>query len=352
MRNYRFVRNILILSLFLLIECNCDKPSESSSTFERIPESNKLEKVDDDIGIIIEKSGLIMKTDSDMSSKTIIKIPFGKQVKILGKLDKYIKLSSTSTGAWYKIEYLDKIGWLLGSFESLGLTEHASYDLFVVAASGLNIYEFPNEKSIVICKAINGDVLKLSSTGFHADKENGYNWNFTTINGKIGYFLENNLNTISYSLEEIAKASFIGMNYRGNVPGCKSNSGAILEDSRIPKEKAYSVSLEECKGVKKIFIEKQIKYIGRSSVSEIVEIIDIKESLKSKGDQFAVLDFAEYVCVKGDSFIPVAIINLEKHRKPEDKNETNYRNVIKVSWEYNSNSGSIKKNRFEPGILL
>jgi uncharacterized protein YgiM (DUF1202 family) len=105
----------LFAVIFTIISCKNGteiKPSSPESTTETISESALANT---EYTYIAALSGMNMRASPDQKGEIILLVPYGKQVEVLGKTDKYLEIEGI-VGEWYKIKFNEKEGYVFSGF--------------------------------------------------------------------------------------------------------------------------------------------------------------------------------------------------------------------------------------------
>ncbi|PJZ58909.1 hypothetical protein [Leptospira barantonii] len=291
-----------------------------------IPELEMKKK----IGIINTEKGikLYLKPNFD-SNSTDVKVRYGTVVNILETIPPKL-----NQGVWTKIELPEHIGWMF--VVNLNLLESSTEEneLFVSNIDGVDVFEAQSTTSKRIKKLDYGERVKLLTFGFQ-NPEDAKIYNLIKVGTKLGFVLDDEFTSRSYSKEEIKKAPFVGMEYRGMIHNCDSHYASAVAYKREEWSEDYYISRESCGKKEFVILSKSVKHIGQGAIFIIQNIMDVSQYETDKDKQLVVeQDLNEMLhCMSQDFVNTVTWVDLKKGKETveTDKSRT-YENVILKTW--------------------
>lgn len=336
MQSKRFLLSLIII-IFVFFYSKESESGPSGKNQDSDHPSLKFIKSENDVGIVVAKSGFPFRAFPSISVPVRKVLPAGTIVKIIG----YKPPSSTigdQVGFWIKAETGGIEGWIFAT-SSFSMTKTQENDLYVTRSEGLDVFETPFEAPFENSKVIStlkyGEKVRVFTEGFKTN-ELSTSWNIVQIGDKKGFVNDSFLTVKLYSKEEIEKAPFVGLVYEGNLGNCKSGSFSIVEHSGTPKDRTFALGYYDCKGIGYIVLEEEIGRIKNSAIFKILFILKEDPLPESPGGFFVTshinthTDIACYT--KDETQIPIAFVNLRKGSAIDLKKGTKYTNVIEKTW--------------------
>ncbi|WP_162267407.1 hypothetical protein [Leptospira alstonii] len=179
-----------------------------------------------------------------------------------------------------------------------------------------------------------GKKVRLLTDGFQNPQDYKI-YNIIKIDSKYGFVLDEEFTTKFYTKEEIQKAPFVGMEYRGGILNCKSHYGSSVSYERESWSQNFYISKEFCGEKKFVILNKLLRHVGRAAVFEIRNVMDVSLYETDKNKILVVeQEENETLYCNGNGHInTVTWVDIKKGKEiiNSDQSKT-YENVILKTW--------------------
>ncbi|UPY81127.1 hypothetical protein FH581_023015 (plasmid) [Leptospira weilii] len=314
--NFKLLKNVFLIFLILLLSV-CKKGTTENENINRI-------------GIINSKIGIRLFFEPTMGPNySQLNPPFGTVVTIIESIP-----PEENRGTWTKIKYQNHVGWIYVLNNSIIETQLKEYEVFANNLNGVSVFDSHSTDSKKVYKLEFGKKVRLLTDGFQNPKDYKF-YNIVKNDSEFGFVLDEEFTTRFYSKEELQKAPFVGMEYRGMIHNCDSHYASVVAYKREKWSDNYFISRELCGKKEFVILSKSVKHLGQFAIFTILNIMDISKYETDINKQLVVeQDVNEMLHCFGDGFInTVTWIDFKKEKQPINPDTSLfYDNIILKTW--------------------
>ncbi|EMY76732.1 hypothetical protein LEP1GSC060_3469 [Leptospira weilii serovar Ranarum str. ICFT] len=246
-------------------------------------------------------------------------------------------------GVWSKIKRNDQIGWVYVKDYNLIDTKSLVNDLYVSNLNGVGVYESPSIDSKILKSLSYGESARLLSEGFQNPKD-GKMFNIVKIGSDYGFVLDDEFTTRSYTKEELNKAPFVDMIYRGSISVCEGHYASAVFLKGEEWSHRYYISKGKCNNKEFVQLSKTLRFVGRQSEFKILNVMDVSKYETDKNKLLVVSQEPneDLFCSGPRFFNTVTWVDLKMGTETElpDKSKK-YENVILKTWILDENKENL-----------
>ncbi len=267
------------------------------------------------IGIVNSRNGIKLYFEPNLNSEpTHLAVTFGAVISIIESIP-----PEPNRGVWTKIRYQDRSGWAYIINDNILVTRLIDSNLFANNLKGVTVYVSHTTESKKYKILHYGEKVHLLTQGFQNPVDAKF-YNIAKIGTEYGFVLDDEFTSVTYTKEELNKAPFVGMIYRGSIHNCKSYYSSVVRYKGDAWEEKFYISREKCRNKEYILLSESLRYIGNQAEFKILNMIDTATYETDSNKHLVIGQFGidELHCTGPEFTNTVSLIDIKKGTKTKN----------------------------------